>query len=102
MQRVGSSPALLRSLSQELRAEARRSLDDAHGDRIPSDDAVSWVWSGRRFGTMRACFSTASVSRPSAGATVGLLSANSRRSLGLPQTAAVDPLGTLEQCPCDA
>jgi hypothetical protein len=30
---------------------------------------------GRRFVTMRACFSTISVSRPTAGATAGLLSA---------------------------
>jgi hypothetical protein len=36
------------------------------------------------FGTTHACFSTASVSRPSAGATAGLLSANCRHLADLP------------------
>jgi hypothetical protein len=36
----------------------------------------------QRFGTRHACFSTASVSRPSAGATVGLLSAQRREARG--------------------
>src|ERR1700719_539982 len=48
-------------------------------------------WGHGRFVTTHACFSTASISRPSASATVGLLSANSRRPPGPLQTAAVGP-----------
>jgi len=56
----------------------------------------------RRFGTTHACFRTASIIRPSTSATIGLLSANSRRPPGLPQTAAVDPKASLRTSLADA
>ncbi len=45
----------------------------------------------RRFGTTRVCFSTASVSRPSAGAIASLLSAKSERGTCSGKTNGLDP-----------
>jgi hypothetical protein len=63
-------------------------------NRSPSRSASGH---GRRFGATHACFSTASVSRPSTGASPGLLSAKSRHLDHGRRTDQFDPNQTFER-----
>jgi hypothetical protein len=74
----------LRTQTVHLDFEAARQEDQAGARECR-------IWGhGRRFGKTHACFSTASVSRPSAAGTTRHLSAKSCRSLGCERTAGID------------